>query len=107
MARRLMAVLAHPDDESLGIGGTLAKYAAEGVDVSLVTATPGDAGRFRGLRPGDPQHPGKLALSRIRESELRAAPKTRCRSPATSSLWLTRRAAPPSTAPSASRSSST
>ena len=33
--RRLLAVLAHPDDESLGIGGTLAKYAAEGVEVSL------------------------------------------------------------------------
>ena len=29
---RLMAVLAHPDDESLGMGGTLAKYAAEGVE---------------------------------------------------------------------------
>lgn len=27
---KLMAVLAHPDDESLGIGGTLAKYASEG-----------------------------------------------------------------------------
>src|SRR5215216_24021 len=71
--RRLMAVLAHPDDESLGIGGTLAKYASEGVDVFLVTATRGDAGRFRGLRSDDPRHPGALALSRIRESELRAA----------------------------------
>jgi LmbE family N-acetylglucosaminyl deacetylase len=73
MARKLMAVLAHPDDESLGIGGTLAKYASEGVEVFLVTATRGDAGRFRGLRPDDRQHPGALALSRIRESELRAA----------------------------------
>jgi LmbE family N-acetylglucosaminyl deacetylase len=36
---RLMAVLAHPDDESLGVGGTLAKYASEGVEVFLVTAT--------------------------------------------------------------------
>jgi LmbE family N-acetylglucosaminyl deacetylase len=27
-----MCVLAHPDDESLGMGGTLAKYAAEGVE---------------------------------------------------------------------------
>ncbi len=73
MPRTLMAVLAHPDDESLGFGGTLAKYAAEGVAVSLVTATRGDAGRFRGLRPGDPGHPGAAALSRIRENELRAA----------------------------------
>ena len=28
-----MAVLAHPDDESLGLGGTLAKDASEGVEV--------------------------------------------------------------------------
>jgi LmbE family N-acetylglucosaminyl deacetylase len=72
-ARKLMAVLAHPDDESLGVGGTLAKYAAEGVGVFLVTATRGDGGRFRGIRPDDPGHPGRLALSKIRESELRAA----------------------------------
>ena len=31
--RRLLAVLAHPDDESFGIGGTLARYADEGVGV--------------------------------------------------------------------------
>jgi len=41
-ALRLMAVLAHPDDESLGVGGTLAKYASEGVEVYLLTATRGD-----------------------------------------------------------------
>jgi LmbE family N-acetylglucosaminyl deacetylase len=70
---RLMAVLAHPDDESLGFGGTLAKYAAEGIDVFLLTATRGDGGRYRGHRPGDPQHPGPLALANIREAELRAA----------------------------------
>ena len=33
---KLLAVLAHPDDESLGFGGTLAKYAAEGVQTYLV-----------------------------------------------------------------------
>jgi LmbE family N-acetylglucosaminyl deacetylase len=71
--RRLMAVLAHPDDESLGFGGTLARYAAEGVEVFLVTATLGDSGRYRGHRPGDAEHPGPLALAQIREAELRAA----------------------------------
>jgi mycothiol S-conjugate amidase len=55
-----MAVLAHPDDESLGVGGTLAKYASEGVDVFLLTATRGDSGRFRGYRLDDHQHPGPL-----------------------------------------------
>jgi LmbE family N-acetylglucosaminyl deacetylase len=70
---RLMAVLAHPDDESLGVGGTLAKYASQGVEVFLVTATRGDSGRYRGLRSDDPQHPGPSALANIREAELRAA----------------------------------
>ena len=36
---RLMCVLAHPDDESLGTGGALAKCASEGVATYLVTAT--------------------------------------------------------------------
>jgi len=68
-----MAVLAHPDDESLGMGGTLAKYASEGVEVFLLTATRGEAGRFRGRRPDDPEHPGRSALAAVREGELRAA----------------------------------
>ncbi len=73
---RLLAVLAHPDDESLGVGGTLAKYAEEGIEVFLLTATRGDAGRFRGHRPGSPEHPGAEALAAIRETELRAAATT-------------------------------
>jgi len=68
-----MAVLAHPDDECLGVGGTLAKYASDGADVFLLTATRGDKGRYRGLPPEDNQHPGPLALACIREAELRAA----------------------------------
>ena len=60
---RLMAVLAHPDDESLGVGGTLAKYAAEGVETAVMTATRGQRGRFRGHRH-PPEHPGADALAR-------------------------------------------
>jgi LmbE family N-acetylglucosaminyl deacetylase len=67
-----MAVLAHPDDESLGVGGTLAKYASEGVETFLITATRGEGGRYRGHRD-DGEHPGPLALGQIREAELRAA----------------------------------
>ena len=49
-----MAILAHPDDESLGNGGALARYAAEGVEVTLVTATRGQRGWL-----GDPsENPG-------------------------------------------------
>jgi LmbE family N-acetylglucosaminyl deacetylase len=70
---RLMAVLAHPDDECLGVGGTIAKYAGEGAEVFLVTATRGQSGRFRGYLQDDPRHPGPAALAEIREAELRAA----------------------------------
>ena len=42
--RTLLAVFAHPDDESFGPGGTLARYCAEGVEVWLACATDGDAG---------------------------------------------------------------
>lgn len=65
---KLMCILAHPDDESLSVGGTLAKYAAEGVETYLVTATRGERGWF-----GDEPYPGAEAVGRIREAELRAA----------------------------------
>jgi LmbE family N-acetylglucosaminyl deacetylase len=68
-----MAVLAHPDDESLGCGGTLARYASEGVQTSIWTATRGQAGRSRGHGQADPVHPGPAALGVLRERELRAA----------------------------------
>ncbi|MFP3947435.1 MAG: PIG-L deacetylase family protein [Longimicrobiales bacterium] len=67
---RLTCVLAHPDDETLGTGGILARYGDEGVETSLITATRGDAGRYR---TPDTPHPGREALGRIREKELRAA----------------------------------
>ena len=44
MRKVLLSVLAHPDDESFGMGGTLAKYAEEGADVHLICATRGEAG---------------------------------------------------------------
>ena len=64
---RLMAVLAHPDDESLGVGGTLAKYASAGVEVFLITATRGDSGRFRGYRLGDHHHRRGLPHLHLRQ----------------------------------------
>jgi LmbE family N-acetylglucosaminyl deacetylase len=45
-AFRILGILAHPDDESLGFGGTFAKYASEGIETYLVTATRGERGRF-------------------------------------------------------------
>ena len=60
----LLVVLAHPDDESFPIGGTLARYAAEGVRVTLVCATKGEVGI-----PGLPLE----IVAGIRERELRCA----------------------------------
>jgi LmbE family N-acetylglucosaminyl deacetylase len=64
-----MCILAHPDDESLGTGGILARYAAEGVETHLITATRGERGWFG----AEADYPGPEALGRIREAELRAA----------------------------------
>jgi N-acetyl-1-D-myo-inositol-2-amino-2-deoxy-alpha-D-glucopyranoside deacetylase len=44
--RRLLLVHAHPDDESIGTGATMAKYAAEGATVTLVTCTLGELGEI-------------------------------------------------------------
>ena len=64
-----MCVLAHPDDESLGTGGILAKYSREGVETFVVTATRGERGRFddKGTSPGP------AVVGQTRETELRAA----------------------------------
>jgi LmbE family N-acetylglucosaminyl deacetylase len=67
----LMALFAHPDDEAFGTGGTLAKYAAEGCDVYLVTATRGEAGEI--VVP-DLTTPANLPY--VRERELRCACET-------------------------------
>ena len=45
-ARRLLLVHAHPDDESIGTGATIARYAAEGAHVTLVTCTLGELGEI-------------------------------------------------------------
>lgn len=44
MTKTILAVLAHPDDESFGLGGTLALYASKGYDTYYVCATRGEAG---------------------------------------------------------------
>lgn len=69
MASRLslLAVFAHPDDETCA-GGTLARYSAEGVKVSLVSATRGEAGEV-----GDPPLCSQEDLGAVREQELRQA----------------------------------
>ena len=66
--RILLAVLAHPDDESFGTGGTLALYAQQGAQVYLVCATRGEVGEM------DPKHMrGFNSIAERREDELRCA----------------------------------
>ena len=50
MTKSILAVLAHPDDESFGLGGTLALYARRGYQVYLACATRGEAGTVDDLR---------------------------------------------------------
>src|ERR1044072_4487637 len=65
--RSLMFVLAHPDDETFGPGGTIAKYARAGARISVIVATSGQAGRRAGLA-STPEE-----LGRVREDEARTA----------------------------------
>lgn len=64
----LLAVLAHPDDETFGMGGTLALYARRGVDVHLICATRGEVGS------AEPKFmEGFESIGEMRESELSCA----------------------------------
>ena len=69
-ARRLLLVHAHPDDESINNGATMAKYAAEGARVTLVTCTLGERGE---VIPPHLAHLAGAALGEYRLRELTAA----------------------------------
>ncbi len=75
----MLGIFAHPDDETLCAGGTLAKYASAGADVRVVSYTKGGAGQIR-----DASTATRATLTAAREKELAAAGKelglteTRC-----------------------------
>lgn len=66
---KLLAIFPHPDDETLGLGSTFARYSSEGVETYLVCATRGERGWFDSEGPD----PGFEGVARIREAELRCA----------------------------------
>jgi len=66
---KLMAIFPHPDDETLGLGSTFARYASEGVETYLVCATHGERGWFESEGPD----PGFEGVARIRTGELQRA----------------------------------
>ncbi|GAB2849020.1 N-acetyl-1-D-myo-inositol-2-amino-2-deoxy-alpha-D -glucopyranoside deacetylase [Actinoallomurus bryophytorum] len=68
--RRILFVHAHPDDESIETGATMAKYAAEGAHVCLVTCTRGEEGE---VIPEDLRHLSGDALGEYRTGELARA----------------------------------
>ncbi len=65
---RVLGVFAHPDDETVCAGGTLARYAAAGCEVSVVSLTRGGAGQIR-----DAAVATRATLPAVRERELEAA----------------------------------
>jgi LmbE family N-acetylglucosaminyl deacetylase len=66
---RLLAIFPHPDDETLGLGSTFARYSAEGAETFLLCATRGERGWFDSEGP----NPGLEGVAQIREAELRCA----------------------------------
>ncbi|HET7236204.1 MAG TPA: PIG-L family deacetylase [Actinomycetota bacterium] len=68
MTQRIVGVFAHPDDDTYGVGGSLALHAGDDIEVTVVMATSGDAGRI-----ADPWLATRETLGRVREAEDLAA----------------------------------
>ena len=64
----ILAISAHPDDETLFAGGTLARYAEQGHDVTILETTRGEGGEV-----GDPPLTTQKNLGAFREQEVRCA----------------------------------
>ena len=65
---RLLGVFAHPDDETFCAGGTFARYAGQGAEIMVVSATRGQAGQIRDVAVGN-----RRTIAAVREAELRLA----------------------------------
>lgn len=68
MTARVVGVFAHPDDDTYGVGGSLALHAGADVELTVVMATSGDAGRI-----ADPSLATRETLGDVREAEDLAA----------------------------------
>lgn len=64
MTRRIACVFAHPDDDTYGVGGSLALHAGDDLRITVVLATSGEAGRI-----ADPSLATRETLGRVREQE--------------------------------------
>ncbi|MCD6577222.1 MAG: PIG-L family deacetylase [Anaerolineaceae bacterium] len=66
--KKMLVVVAHPDDETFGMGGTLALYAHLGVEIYLICATRGEVGEVK-----TEKLEGFASIGELREHELRCA----------------------------------
>ena len=73
--RRLLLVHAHPDDETIGSGATMARYVAEGAGVTLVTCTGGERGEILVPELAHLAHDQEDKLAEHRRGELAEAMK--------------------------------
>src|SRR5690242_15525901 len=64
----ILVISAHPDDETMAAGGTLAMYAEQGYDVYILETTRGEGGEV-----GEPPLASREQLGAVREDELRCA----------------------------------
>lgn len=64
MTLRVAGVFAHPDDDTYGVGGSLGLHAGEDMEITIVMATSGDAGRI-----ADPSLATRETLAAVREAE--------------------------------------
>ena len=67
--RRLLGVFAHPDDETFCAGGTFARYAEQGAEIMVVSATRGQAGQIRDAAAGT-----RHTIAAVREADWPRAP---------------------------------
>jgi LmbE family N-acetylglucosaminyl deacetylase len=65
MPRRMLILLAHPDDETFGPGGTIVRYARQGVEIHLGTATRGEAGMLGDPPVTDREHAGEVRAAEL------------------------------------------
>jgi LmbE family N-acetylglucosaminyl deacetylase len=65
---RVLGIFAHPDDETFCAGGTFARYAEQGAEIMVVSATRGQAGQIRDAAAGN-----RRTIAAVREAELRLA----------------------------------
>jgi LmbE family N-acetylglucosaminyl deacetylase len=65
---RILGIFAHPDDETFCAGATIAKYAASGAEVMVMSATRGEAGQIRSAGVAT-----RRTLGRVRQQEFHLA----------------------------------